>query len=216
MEHADKVNIVIADDHVVLRLALCELLESQGKYNVIAQASNGKELLELLKLHSADLVILDVTMPEVDGLGVLAELSHELDSPPILVLSANEERESVKSVLQAGAKGYLPKHVGFEELEFAIKSILSGKTYLSPSITEQLMSSGIEKAGHNPVDLLTKREIEILTLLASGKTNREIGKELHISIRTVDTHRSNILKKLKLKTNAELVKVAIQGGLITF
>lgn len=119
-------------------------------------------------------------------------------------------------MLKAGAKGYLPKNASLDELEFAITSILDGKTYLSPSITAPLMdNSPTESPLDNPLSVLTKREIEIMTHLADGKPNREIGKLLHISTRTVDTHRSNILKKLKVRTNAELVKLAISQNLIT-
>lgn len=209
------VNLIIADDHIVLRQALCELLETKGKYSVVAQASDGEELLTLLTSHQADLVILDVSMPKLNGVETLVELQKNDTSPPVLILSANEAESGVREALKAGARGYLPKNAKLDELEFAIDSILAGKTYLSPAVTSMLMEGGSEAPLDNPLKVLTKREIEILTHLADGKPNREIGKMLHISTRTVDTHRSNILKKLKVKTNAELVKLAIQHGLIT-
>ncbi|RMG40768.1 MAG: DNA-binding response regulator [Candidatus Dadabacteria bacterium] len=209
------INLIIADDHVVLREALCELLQSRGEYNVVAQATDGEELLDLLEKHSADIIIMDVTMPRLDGVEALQKLQGKSDAPPVLVLSANEGEKNIRAALKAGAKGYLPKNAGIEELEFAISSILNGQTYLSPSVTNSLMKAGnVENALDNPLSVLTKREIEILTHLADGKPNREIAKMLHISIRTVDTHRSNILRKLKVKTNAELVKIAIANGLI--
>ncbi|MCI5065853.1 response regulator transcription factor [bacterium] len=212
------IDLIIADDHVILREALCELLETRGKYNVLAQASDGGELLKLLNSgeKSPDLVILDVTMPQVDGLVALERLASEGKVPPVLVLSANEAQNKIRAALKAGAKGYLPKNASLEELEFAISSILQGKTYLSPSITAPLMDeSPTESPLENPLSVLTKRELEILTHLADGKPNREIGEMLFISTRTVDTHRSNILKKLKKKTNAELVKLAITHNLIS-
>ena len=159
-----------------------------------------------------------MTMPKLDGLAALEMLKarDEGKSPPVLVLSANEGQSKVRAALKAGARGYLPKNAGLEELEFAIDSIMQGKTYLSPAITEPLMNGAeTESPLENPLSVLTKREIEILAHLADGKPNREIGKLLHISTRTVDTHRSNILKKLKVKTNAELVKLAIGNGLIS-
>lgn len=207
------IDLIIADDHVVLREALSELLETRGKYKVVAQASDGDELVNLLSSQSPDLVILDVTMPKVDGLAALEKMSNNGKMPPVLVLSANEAQGQVRAALKAGAKGYLPKNSSLNELEFAINSILEGKTYLSPAITAPLMDS--KPDAENPLTVLTKREIEILAYLADGKPNREIGKLLHISTRTVDTHRSNILKKLKMKTNAELVKLAISNNLIT-
>ena len=210
------IDLIIADDHVVLREALCELLETRGRYNVVAQASDGDELINLLRSETPDLVILDVTMPRVDGLAALEQMAINGKIPPVLVLSANEAQTKVRAALKAGARGYLPKNASLDELEFAITSILDGKTYLSPSITAPLMDGApAESPLDNPLSVLTKRETEILTHLADGKPNREIGKMLHISTRTVDTHRSNILKKLKVRTNAELVKLAITHGLIS-
>lgn len=208
--------LIVADDHSVLRQALCEMLESRGKYTVLAQAENGQQLVDLLKAHAPDLVIMDLVMPQVDGINALQKIKDANGKVPVLVLSADEGEKNIRAALKAGAKGYLPKNSGIEELEFAIESILSGKTYLSPSVTSCLMgSSGDSAPLDNPLTILTKREIEILAHLADGKPNREIGKMLHISTRTVDTHRSNILKKLKVKTNAELVKMSIAHGLIT-
>ena len=210
------VNLVIADDHAVLRQALCELLESRGTYTVLAQASDGEELVKLLQEQKPDVVIMDISMPRLDGVSALDQINNNSDNPPpVLVLSANEGEKNVRAALKAGARGYLPKNAALEELEFAIESILAGKTYLSPAITAPLMSkNGGDAALDNPLSVLTKREMEILQHLADGKPNREIAKHLHISIRTVDTHRSNILKKLKVKTNAELVKLAITHGVI--
>jgi DNA-binding NarL/FixJ family response regulator len=210
------INLIVADDHAVLRQALCELLHNRGgKYSVVAQASDGEELVSLMKTHHPDLVIMDVAMPKLDGLAALERMTSAGVCPPVLVLSANDGGRNVKAALKAGARGFVPKNAGIQELEFAINSILEGKTYLSPSITTSLMgAAGTEGTIDNPLAVLTKRELEIMTHLADGKPNREIGKMLHISTRTVDTHRSNILKKLKLKTNAELVKLAISNGLI--
>jgi DNA-binding NarL/FixJ family response regulator len=207
--------IVIADDHVVLREALSEMLSKRGKYSVVGQAADGEQLLELLKSQTADLVILDVTMPKLDGLSVLQQINNAQEAPPVLILSADEAEKKVRLALKAGAKGYIPKHAGLDELEFAIDSILQGKTYLSPSVTNALMNPNPAASVENPLTKLSKRELEILKHLADGKPNRVIGKMLHISTRTVDTHRSNILKKLMVKTNAELVKMAIAHGLIS-
>lgn len=211
------INLIVADDHVVLRQALCELLAHRGPYNIVAQASNGEQLLKLLSTHKPDLVIMDVSMPQVDGITALSEIYRGTTPPPVLVLSADEGEKNVRAALKAGAKGFLPKHAALEELEFAISAIVEGKTYLSPSITDSLVAdNGEVKNPHaDPLAVLTKREVEIMRYLADGMPNREIGKLLHISTRTVDTHRSNILKKLNVRTNAEIVKLAIQCGLIS-
>lgn len=210
------IKLIVADDHVVLRQALCEMLEDKGRFSVVGQASDGEQLLELLKGQQPDLIIMDLAMPKVDGVTAIEQMSSNQSQVPVLVLSANEGEKNVRAALKAGAKGFIPKNSGLEELEFAIDSILEGKTYLSPGITASLVSGGQVVSPHeNPLSVLTKREVEILTHIADGKPNRVIGKMLHISTRTVDTHRSNILKKLNLKTNAELVKLAIAQGLIS-
>lgn len=192
------------------------MLSSKGKYNILGQADDGNQLLELLKQHKPDVVIMDMTMPRLDGLAAIAKMAEVLPTlPPILVLSADEREKNVRAALKAGVKGYLPKNANVEELEFAITSVMDGKIYLSPSITASLVTTTSEGPTlESPFSVLTTRELEILKHLADGKPNRDIGKLLHISTRTVDTHRSNILRKLNLRTNAELVKVAIAQGLI--
>lgn len=206
------IKLVIADDHLVVRQGITEMLEKRGNYSVMAQASNGEELLKTLNDKRPDIIIMDVQMPQMDGINTLQEMARRGLKLPVLVLSANEGERNIKSVLKAGAKGFMPKNSGIDELEFAINSILKGQTYLSPAVTDQLMNS--DNSANALLNTLTKREIEILKHLADGKPNRIIGKSLHISTRTVDTHRSNILKKLNVKTNAELVKIAIGNGLI--
>lgn len=210
------VDLIIADDHTVLRQALCEMLQARGKYQVVAQAQDGEELLAILRDRKPDIVIMDMSMPKVDGLAALEKLGGTAGGPPVLMLSADQGERTVRAAMKAGAKGYVPKNAGIEELEFAISAILDGKTYLSPSVTSALFSGdAADKAAQSTISVLTNREVEILKLIAEGHPNRSIAKMLHISTRTVDTHRSNILKKLLVKTNAELVKIAIQSGLIS-
>jgi two-component system invasion response regulator UvrY len=206
------IRLIIADDHTVLREALSEMLSKKGGFDVVAQAKDGEELLKVLQQHGADVVIMDVAMPGLDGIAALERMSSSGLQVPVLMLSADEGPRTVRSAIRAGAKGFMLKNSTIEELRFAIESVLKGQTYLSPSVTNHLMTGD---ANGNALSVLTKREIEILRYLADGSPNREIGKKLHISTRTVDTHRSNILKKLNLKTNAELVKIAIGNGLIT-
>ncbi len=207
-----KVKLVIADDHTVLRQGLCEILEDKGTFEIVGQAADGLELLEILKSKPVDIVLMDITMPKLDGMATIDRMHAQNITVPVVILSANEGERSVRTALKAGAKGYLPKNVALEELEFAISSVMEGKTYLSPSITSSLMNA--DDPTESPISVLTKREVEILKYLAQGKPNKDIGKLLHISSRTVDTHRSNILKKLNLRTNAELVRLAIAEELI--
>jgi DNA-binding NarL/FixJ family response regulator len=212
---SQQVKLFLVDDHQVLRQALTEALSGKG-YRVVGEASDGQELLSQLGEVKADVIIMDLAMPRANGLTTIEELKRRGIDAPILVLSADESEKSIRAALKAGARGFLPKQVGLTEVEFAIEAVLTGKTYLSPSITERFMASGgVEGSSASPLDCLSTREREIFVHLANGKPNREIGKQLHISTRTVDTHRSNILKKLGLKTNAELVKLAIAEGLVT-
>jgi len=209
------VNVMIADDHVVLREALAHMLNQSGTYKVVGQAKDGEELLQMLRSSSRpDIVIMDIAMPRLDGFSALQAMSGFQNPPPVLVLSANENEVAVRAALKAGAKGFIPKQAGVAEFDLAINSIIHGKTYISPSVTEKLMSADGDVSLENPFAGLTKRELEIVRYLANGMPNREIGKTLHISTRTVDTHRSNILKKLKVRTNAELVKLAITHHVI--
>jgi DNA-binding NarL/FixJ family response regulator len=211
------VSLLVADDHTLLRQALCDLLEKNQKFDVIAQASDGEQVLEILKTQRPDVIIMDISMPKIDGVEALKRMQGWTECPPVLVLTANSGDNTVRAALDAGAKGFVPKNAAGDELEFAINSILKGQTYLSPSITDQMLArNGASGNGVSPVDVLTKREVEILKFLADGKSNKEIGKILFISSRTVDTHRSNILKKLKAKNNQELVKISIQAGLVSF
>lgn len=210
------IELIVADDHVVLREALCKLLEAKGKFKVIGQASNGVQLMKLLGEMKPDVLIIDMAMPEMNGLEALKQISQQKLAVPTLVLSADDQTKNVRTAINNGARGYLPKNVDVDELSFAIDAILKGNTYLSPSITETfLQNSESQPSTPNPLQILTRRELEVLKFLAEGKPNREIGTMLHISTRTVDTHRSNILKKLGLKTNAELVKLAIARGIVS-
>lgn len=210
------VKLLLVDDHSVLRQALSEVLIGKGKYKVVGEASDGKELLDLASHTPADIIIMDLAMPKVNGVTAIEELRRRGVHAPVLVLSADESDKSIRAALKAGARGFVPKQVGLSEVEFAIDAVISGKTYLSPTVTERFMASGGVDGGENsPIAALSEREREIFILLASGKPNREIGKSLHISTRTVDTHRSNIMKKLGVKANTDLVKLAISEGLLS-
>lgn len=209
------VTLLVADDHVVVREALCEMLSSKGSYEVIGQAADGKELLELLMKCVPDLVILDVQMPNMDGIAALEEMRRQHNEARVLVISGDDAAKNIRSAFKAGANGFITKNARPEELQFAIESVMEGHSYVSPSIALSLLAPEETPVKRNDLfEVLTKREVEILTHLADGRTNREIGKILHISVRTVDTHRSNILKKLKVKTNAQLVKIALAHDLI--
>ena len=210
------IKLVVADDHQMVREALCEMLVNDGEFSVLAQAADGQGLLDLLANHSPDVVLLDLQMPNMDGLEALKALKDRHSTVPVVILSAEEEPERVRASLEAGAKGFIPKNADPRELGFAIHSVMQGKTFVSPTVMSDLLSEdGNRSKSKSSLSVLTDREMEILAQLANGSKNRDIAIVLGISTRTVDTHRTNILKKLKVKTNAELTKLAIGAGLVT-
>ncbi|MCB0323371.1 MAG: response regulator transcription factor [Bdellovibrionales bacterium] len=207
--------IIIADDHVVLREGLRTLLNGIEGWQVVAEASDGFEVLPLIDQHKPDLLIIDLTMPNLGGVETIARLQKSKDKPSILVLSAREDDISVSDAIRAGAKGYVPKSSDSDELQFAIRSLLKGQTYVSPAVASGVVGRDpSEQECASPLSQLTSREREVMKLLSEGQPNREVAKRLHISPRTIDSHRSNIMKKLGITSNAELVQMAIRYGLV--
>jgi DNA-binding NarL/FixJ family response regulator len=204
--------IIIADDHTLLREGLSSLLDSIDDLSVVGQASNGREALSLIEDHGPDLVILNLTLPELGGLGAITRMSQNHSSPSILVLTDKHAQIPIRETLDAGAQGCLSQSANKQELEFAIRSILKGLVYVSPMVASHLIKD--ESSTLRPIDCLSSREKEVFQLLAEGLPNRKIAKFLHISPRTIDSHRRNILKKLGLKNNSELVQLAIRMGMI--
>ena len=207
--------IIIADDHVVLREGLRSLLNTIDGLEVVAEASDGFEVLPLIEEHEPDLLIIDLTMPNLGGVETISRLQKAKHKPNILVLSAREDDVSVAEAIRAGAKGYVPKSSDSDELQFAIKSLLKGQTYVSPSVASGVVGKDAsEQDNISPLASLTSREREVMKLLSEGKPNRDVAKVLHISPRTIDSHRSNIMKKLGITSNAELVQLALKYGLV--
>jgi DNA-binding NarL/FixJ family response regulator len=207
--------IVIADDHIVLRQGLRALLSIIDDFEVIAEASDGFEVLPLVERERPDLLIIDLSMPNLGGIETIARLQKSKDKPRILVLSAKDDESSVSQAMRAGANGFVPKTASHEELEFAVRSVLKGQTYLSPAVCRNLIQTGLsDPDAGTPLTALSSREREIMKLLAEGHPNRNVAKVLHISPRTVDSHRANIMKKLGVTSNAELVQLALKHGMI--
>jgi DNA-binding NarL/FixJ family response regulator len=204
--------IVIADDHVMVREGICNIVNADPGLAVVGQAGDGLELLKVLKQINADMVILDVTMPGLRGLEVAREIHTSHKEIHVLFLSMHKNREFLSLAMAAGAKGYLLKEDSGTELLRAIKVIRNGQTYLSAKLISQYPSDIIDIfTGRDSVtpDALTNRERQVLKLIAEGKTDRQIGELLFISLRTVQRHRFNIRTKLNLKRTADLVKYAI-------
>lgn len=204
--------IIIADDHLVLRAGLRALLDAENGWEVIAEANDGFEVLPLVETKAPDLLIIDLSMPNLGGIETIARLQRVENRPAILVLSARDDQVSVNEAMNAGAKGFVPKTATSDELRFAIQSVLKGQTYVSPSVCAGVL--GQADGNGSPLSALTSREREVMKLLAEGVPNREVAKKLHISPRTIDSHRANIMKKLGINSNAELVQVALRHGVI--
>ncbi|MEQ9366449.1 MAG: response regulator transcription factor [Leptospirales bacterium] len=208
--------IVLADDHMVLRLGLRNLLGREDSILVVGEAANGDELLDLLKHKPCELVILDLSMPGMNGIQVLEKLRVAYPALRVLIFTMHKEHEFFRHAVRKGVDGYVLKDDNLELILQAIQEIRAGRKYYSSELTAYALS--VEEAAlpekEIALEVLTRREREILTLIATGATSKEIAEDLAISHRTVQTHRSNLLEKLGLKNTAALVKFAVSMGLI--
>lgn len=207
-------NILIADDHIVVRKGLIQIITDEFPNANFDQAINGKEAMELLRSKKYDIAILDITMPELSGMDVVRQMKIEENKTPILVLTSHPEGQYAIRVLKAGASGFIGKEMAGEELTIAIHKILSGRKYITQTLAEKIardMSSETNKAQH---ELLSDREFEVMKLIANGKTVSEIADKLFISVTTVSTYRTRVLDKLNLKNNSELMHYAMTQNLV--
>jgi DNA-binding NarL/FixJ family response regulator len=208
--------VVLADDHALFRGGVRRILEEIQGVEVIGEAGDGLALLELLKTVNPDLVILDISMPNLRGLEAIREIKKLLPNTHVLMLTMHKEEDYLSQALTAGASGYLLKQEADPELVNAVQTIQCKKTYLSPNISDLVpdLLRRRQEPGGLPKDVLTHREREIIKLLADGKTSKEIAELLYISLRTVQNHRANIMRKLNFKRTADLVKYALQKGYV--
>jgi DNA-binding NarL/FixJ family response regulator len=210
-------SILLADDHVMFRRGVRRIIQGIADVEVVGEASDGFELLELVKKTNPDLIVLDISMPNLRGLEAAREIKIIDPGVKVLMLTMHKDREYLMHAFSAGAEGYLLKEDADSELISAIETLRKGGTYLSPLLSHQLAELFAEKAvpvGRSATsrESLTIREREIIKLIAEGKSSREIGGMLFISSRTVQHHRANIMRKLNIKKTADLVKYAIQKG----
>jgi DNA-binding NarL/FixJ family response regulator len=215
----NKVDIIIADDHQIVRDGVRSLLEDEPGFTVVGEAEDGEDVLEILKNRAADIVIMDINMPRMDGITCTRHISREYPGTRVLALTMLLEDQHVKAMIQAGASGYIMKNSGREELVDAIRRIMDGKHYFSDEATSAIMMDLVKPAGKDPDGAgddvpLTDREVEILRLIAQEMTNEEIGKKLFISRRTVDAHRRNLLEKTGSRNTAGLIRYAVRHNLI--
>lgn len=215
-EAPDRLRMLVVDDHPMVRRGLIQTLTEAFPGVHLGEAANAQEAIQQIWDHDWDVVMLDVSMPGRSGLDVLKEVRQERQKIPVLVLSMYPEDEFALRVLQNGAAGYLTKQTPPHELVAAVKKVLSGGRYISAAVAEKLaehLDRDIEKAPHH---LLSDREYQVMCMLASGKTVKEIGAELSLSIKTISTYRSRILEKMLVKNNAELMRYAVEHELVDY
>ncbi len=215
----NKIKLLIADDHQIISDGLKALMKNNSEISIIGVASNGKEAINLAHLLSPHIILMDVDMPIMNGIEATKAIKKDQPEIRIIILTMHNEAGLIKTLIAAGADAYLLKNTDQEELISAIQKVAQGKKYFSSDITDTLLNSddSFEKPILNNSELsnLTSREIEILKLIAMGFSNKEIGEKLFISHRTVDTHRTNLMKKLDVSNIAGLIRFAIQKGLVS-
>lgn len=212
-----KIRVLLADDHAVLRAGIRALLDMQPDIEVIGEAGDGRQAVERVRELQPDVILMDIGMPGLDGLAATRQIKENHPRTRILILTQHENKEYVLPALKLGASGYVLKRAEGDELLTAIRAVHAGGTFLDPAVAGVLADNARRVAGGStdPFDALSEREREVLTLLAQGKTYQQIAETLYISPKTVDFHRTNLMRKLGLSTRADLTKYAVQRGLIT-
>jgi two-component system, NarL family, response regulator NreC len=212
------IRILIADDHKVIREGLRALIATRDDMEVVGEAADGRQAVELAGSLQPDVVIMDVGMPELNGIEAARQIARSCPNTHLVALSINADQRFVSEMLQAGAGAYLIKTCDFEELVKAIQCVLNGRKYLSPDITSAVVDDYLRRipnGGQSPTRALSPKEREVLQLLAEGNSVKDVAAKLHVSVKTVHTHRQHLMGKLGLSSLADLTKYAIREGLTT-
>jgi DNA-binding NarL/FixJ family response regulator len=207
------IRILLADDHVLVRQGFRMILEAQPDMQIVGQANNGREAVELAENLHPDVVIMDVAMPELNGIEATRRLAESSPRARVLALSMHKDSVYVREILRAGARGFLLKDSGDADLVAAVRAVAKGEGYLSPAVSDAVLTD-YRRHVTDPLDLLTSREREVLQLIAEGQTNKEIATKLNLSVYTVEAHRGRVMEKLNLHSAGELVRFALRNGLI--
>jgi two-component system, NarL family, response regulator NreC len=212
------IKIILADDHRLMREGLRLLLETQPGIEIVAEAENGRETLQLVRKYKPDVVLMDIAMPDLNGIDATRQIVSEFPKIKIIALSMHTNKKFIVEMLTAGASGYLIKDSALEELSKAINTVINNRIYLSPIITSVVVED--YRVSKSPADIvspvsLTSREREVLQLIAEGKTTKEIAACLNLSVKTIETHRMQMMNKLNMHSVAELTKYAIREGITT-
>lgn len=214
----DALRILLADDHEVVRRGLRELVETQAGWQIVGEATTGREAVEKARLLEPDVVVLDLRMPELNGLEATRQILQLLPRTEILILTVDESEQLTRSVLEAGAHGYLLKSDAGRDLITAINSLRQRRPFFTAGVARMVLRGSLEPSGDSikgvPGDLLSSREREIVQLLGEGKSNKSVAAALNISVKTAETHRANIMRKLNLHNTSDLVHYAVRNGII--
>ena len=210
---SQKIRILLADDHAVVRQGFKAILGAQPDMEIVGEAGNGREAVELAEKLRPDVAVMDVAMPELNGIEATRRIGEATPRTRVLALSMHKDSVYVREILRAGARGYLLKDQIDSDLLAAVRAIARGEGYLSPAVSDAVLND-YRKHVSDPIDLLTSREREVLQMIAEGKTNKEIATVLDLSVYTVDAHRGRIMEKLNLHSVNELVRFAVRNGLI--
>ena len=211
------IRVLLADDHALVRAGFRALLQSLPDMEVVAEAGDGREALRLIDLHQPDVVLMDIGMPGLNGLEAAARIVEESPHIRVIILSMHATEEYVLRALRAGAVGYLLKDAGTAELELAVRAVVRGEMYLSPAVSKHVIAEYVQRVSSKPnsFEQLSPRHREILQLIAEGQTTKEIAQTLNLSVKTVETYRTQLMERLDIHDIAGLVRYAIRMGLIT-
>ena len=208
------IKVIIADDHPIVRAGLKEIIKENNYITVVGEASKGSELLEQVRHHDYDVILLDLTMPGMDGIDVLKQLKIERPHLPVIILTIHPESQYALRILKAGASGYLTKDSASDELIKAILKVHDGGKYISQNLAEKIAFALDQDVSKLPHETLSDREYQVLCLIGSGKTVSQIAAALALSVKTISTYRARILEKMQLTNNAELIHYVIQHNLV--
>ena len=208
-----RIRILLADDHAVVRQGFRMILAAQPDMEIVGEAGNGREALALAEELKPDVVVMDVAMPELNGIEATRRLAESVPHTRVVALSMHKDSVYVREILRAGARGYLLKDSVADDLVSAVRAVSAGEGYLSPQVSNAVLGD-YRRHVTDPIDLLTSREREVLQMLAEGKTNKEIAGVLNLSVYTVEAHRGRILEKLNLHSITDLVRFAVRSGLV--
>ena len=213
----NRIRVLLAEDHTIVRKGLRSLLDDETEIEVVGEAEDGQQAIELVQRVQPDVVLMDITMPVLNGLEATRQIKKLFPQVKVVVLTVHSTEEYIFQILRAGASGYVVKQAAVSELVQAIQTVYRGDSFLSPSISRQVVEEYGRRAEaiEDKYDRLTDREREVLQLIAEGRTNREIAQLLHVTVKTVEAHRAHLMDKLGLRSTAELTRYALRKGMVS-